>query len=62
MTQMFLPSSGDRRFSSVIASTAIAMLFAASVHFHLLCGIVCLHDEDAMMSADICHGAATADR
>jgi cell division protein FtsW (lipid II flippase) len=61
MMQALLPSFDDRGSSAVIAIIVIAMLFAASVHFHLLCGIVCLHGEDAMMPADICH-AATAGR
>ncbi|HEY0123404.1 MAG TPA: hypothetical protein VGC14_16905 [Rhizobium sp.] len=61
MMQALLPSLDGRGFSPIVATTVIAMLFAASVHLHLLCGIVCLHGEDAMMPADICH-AATAGR
>jgi polyferredoxin len=59
--QALLPSLDDRGFSGIVATTAIAMLLAASVQFHFLCAIVCFHGEDAMMTADICH-AATASR
>ncbi|EJC82856.1 hypothetical protein Rleg4DRAFT_4586 [Rhizobium leguminosarum bv. trifolii WSM2297] len=58
MMQALHPSFDDRGFSAVIATTGVAILFAASIHFHLLCSIHCFHGRDALMTADICHSAA----
>jgi hypothetical protein len=57
MMQALLPSFDDRGLSAIITTAGLAMLFAAAVHFHLICGIICFHGENQMMTADICHTA-----
>ncbi|WP_341486519.1 hypothetical protein [Pararhizobium sp. A13] len=42
--------------AATLAAMLPLFLLAASIHWHLLCDIVCFHGETEPMMADICHG------
>lgn len=42
--------------AAILAAMLPFLLLAASIHWHLLCDIVCFHGETEPMTADICHG------